>query len=474
MKRIFLFLLATCMILVACSDHEDDVTVATEPEADYTVMLYGCGGGNLDASLVYNLSQAESYGYTPRVQFTAKVKYSASVQESDEENYGGTRLYTLTENGLDDEKVAGQGFRLDDPQNIADFISETVKRLPAKHYVLVLWNHGNEFSIWDQPVAGSYPEKVAGREAVVDDNTQAEISIFELEEGLKRSGTKIDLLYWDVCLMNMIENLYQVKDNVSYVLGAAHLTSGLGGNYTQLMHALDNHPDVLEAMKEYIPATVTNWNNAEGAYNGKDLTLCDMNYMDEVVQTIKEYIDAFVELHDDLEPGSQDDLGFDYLTGTSQRNYQGEKYTYYSDGGLLYYFYDNCDGYSYSSSVDLYSAFNRLGNNMLDGHLSGLATKLRISMDKMLPVGSCAGVPNYIDRVSVGLLWMDQRHFTRDYSAYELGFIVPVFSQLYSMLKFDQVTGWSRFLKDNMRKNVGVRETEDGSYEFYEMKENEE
>lgn len=103
----FCFLLAVCLTFVSCSDDDNNEAPVSEPEADYTVMLYGCGGGNLDASLVYNLSQAESYGYTPRVQFTAKVKYSASVQESDEENYGGTRLYTLTEDGLDDEKVAG-------------------------------------------------------------------------------------------------------------------------------------------------------------------------------------------------------------------------------------------------------------------------------------------------------------------------------------------------------------------------------
>lgn len=44
--RFFLFLLAACTTLVACSDDEDDVV--SEPEADYTVMLYGCGGGNLD------------------------------------------------------------------------------------------------------------------------------------------------------------------------------------------------------------------------------------------------------------------------------------------------------------------------------------------------------------------------------------------------------------------------------------------
>lgn len=201
--RFFLFLLAACTTLVACSDDEDDVV--SEPEADYTVMLYGCGGGNLDDALAYNLAQVEAYGYTPRVRFTAKVKFSAGVQKGDEENRGGTRLYTLTEDGLTNDCVDSQGFRLDDPQNIADYIVETTKRLPAKHYILVLWNHGYDFFIFDQPVSTAYPEKVVTRELVYDDNTGEAISIFELEEGLKRSGISRYFIsysvYWGIMWM---------------------------------------------------------------------------------------------------------------------------------------------------------------------------------------------------------------------------------------------------------------------------------
>lgn len=465
--RFFLFLLAACTTLVACSDDEDDVV--SEPEADYTVMLYGCGGGNLDDALAYNLAQVEAYGYTPRVQFTAKVKFSAGVQKGDEENRGGTRLYTLTEDGLTNDCVDSQGFRLDDPQNIADYIVETTKRLPAKHYILVLWNHGYDFFIFDQPVSTAYPEKVVTRELVYDDNTGEAISIFELEEGLKRSGIKLDMVYWDVCTMNMIENIYQVKDYTDYVLGSGHLTPELGGNYAQLMHALDTHSDLLEAMKEYVPATVTLWNNTMGIYDSKDLTLCDVNYADEAVQYIKEYVDALTKLRGELELGSQNELKFHYLNGTDMiDSHSGRKAHYYSEGGILYYYYDACDGMNYASSVDLYSAFTRLGNKMLNGYLSGLATRLRISMDKMLPVSSCAGVPDYIDRISIGLLWMDKADFTFDYSSNLPDIVVPSLDKLYPMLKFDKVTGWSRFLKENVRKNVGVRLDGTGSYVYYE------
>lgn len=149
-------------------------------------------------------------------------------------------------------------------------------------------------------------------------------------------------------------------------------------------------------------------------------------------------------------------------------SHSGRKAHYYSEGGILYYYYDACDGMNYASSVDLYSAFTRLGNKMLNGYLSGLATRLRISMDKMLPVSSCAGVPDYIDRISIGLLWMDKADFTFDYSSNLPDIVVPSLDKLYPMLKFDKVTGWSRFLKENVRKNVGVRLDGTGSYVYYE------
>ncbi len=176
------------LVLVSCDRHENNGDICpTGPDADYTVMMYGCGGGDLDENMIYNLEQTESYGYTPRVHFSAKLKFSRELQE-EAGAYGGTRLFTLTENGLENECVADREFRLDDPRNIADYILDTRRRLPAKHYVLILWNHGDGFSIGDQPVEKNYPSEAGTRGVAFDDNTNENISIFELEEGLRRAG----------------------------------------------------------------------------------------------------------------------------------------------------------------------------------------------------------------------------------------------------------------------------------------------
>lgn len=143
----------------ACSDDEDPTTEQSaepepepEPDADYTVMLYGCGGGNLDDALIYNLSQVEGYGYSDKVQFTGLVKFSVPYQTGDDAQFQGTRLYSLTPTGMENERIADADYRLDNPDHLASFISDAAERMPAKRYVLVLWNHGSEFTpVYDQP-----------------------------------------------------------------------------------------------------------------------------------------------------------------------------------------------------------------------------------------------------------------------------------------------------------------------------------
>lgn len=436
-----IFFCCTTIVFTSCSDDKDELTQPTsepeeEPEADYTVMLYGCGGGNLDEALIYNLQQIEGYGYTPKVQFTAQVKYSAAWQEADDE-WKGTRLYTLTDKGFTDEQVYGQSYRLDNPDHIADFIRKTKERLPAKKYILVLWNHGSEFGLWDQPLGWSDYEETDTRGLVIDDNCSengitSAISIFELEEGMKRSGVKLDMMYWDVCMMNMIENLYQIKDYTNYVLGAAHLTPGIGGNYAALIHALENHSDIPSAMKEYIPAMMIHW----GELGICDLALTDMSKIDAVVEKFKPISERLYKSRQELEPSSQIALMYDYC----------QKY--------IYYFYEE------ASSTDLINAPRLLANNMLDGILSAKVTALILAVNEMIVEHGSINLPQGLQDISIGISWLTRTQYEYEYEG------INGYSTIYPLLRFNQVTSWSNYFKTNDMKNVEYDEENNIFYEI--------
>ncbi|MEG0889932.1 MAG: clostripain-related cysteine peptidase, partial [Bacteroides sp.] len=306
--------------------------------------------------------------------------------------------------------------------------------------------------------ADSYPEKVVNSRATVfDDNTGGEsISIFEQEEAFKRANVKLDLLYWDVCLMHNMENICQIKDYTRYVMGAAHLTAGVGGNYALLMNLLENNSNLMDAMKEYIPAMVKHWVSGEDVDDqklAKDLAISDMKYVDEVAQNMKQCVSSLIKYRDGLEPGSAKELQYYQFNGTAQVGQKGP-YPYYSSTyGKLYYFYYN------ANSVDMLSAFSRIATAVLDGQMTADVAKLKLSVDKMIPISHCAGTPNFLNRVSLGINWIDKKVF----EAVHPELPIPTLEGLYSKLRFEQMVGWSRFLKTNNMYRMPTENQPSGS-----------
>lgn len=452
--RILLWLMCFALPLGFTACNDDNAPIAEqpsepepkpEPEADYTIMLYGCGGGNLDECLLYNLSQVEGYGYSDKVQFTGMVKFSVPYQKGDMQ-YRGTRLFSLTPEGMENKRVADADYRLDNPDHLASFIRDAAERMPAKRYVLVFWNHGSEFTpVYDQPCNWSADDS---RGVVFDDNTteavtNSNISIFELEEGLKRSGIHFDLIYFDVCLMGMMENICQIADYTDYTLTASHLTPGIGGHYARLMDKLAQHSEVLPAMQEYVPMTVELWKSMDHG-SSCDLALTDTRMLPPVLEQMRNFTDALIEEYNSRQSDPVSMEEFDYIQ-------------YYS-----IYQFDEAGG---GNSIDLDHYINHLSNYCLNGTLSAQAYKLSSALKEMQPVRSGYHKDGTLPEFSVGVTWLPAQYYNNerfqlagadgqvyDYLDYAL---------LYPMLKFHQSTGWGNFLHINKCSFLQEEETAD-------------
>lgn len=68
---------------------------------------------------------------------------------------------------------------------------------------------------------------------------------------------------------------------------------------------------------------------------------------------------------------------------------------------------------------------------------------MRIALERMIPVSACHGIPDYMDRVSVGISWMGRD----DFISADQNYTIPSLDMLYPLLNFDKMTGWSHFLK---------------------------
>jgi hypothetical protein len=98
-----------------------------------------------------------------------------------------------------------------DPQTLSGFITWTHAHYPAQHYYLAIADHGR------------------GTSGVAWDNTSSKdnLTTSDLRAAL-RSGTnngqwKIDVLHYDTCLMAMLEDAYQAKDDANYMVASENL-----------------------------------------------------------------------------------------------------------------------------------------------------------------------------------------------------------------------------------------------------------
>ena len=432
-----LLMAAMCVLgFTSCSDDDDDngdsPDTPSEELADYTILLYGCGGSNLDDCLLFNLQQIDGMGYNEKVRFTGLVKFSQPYQNDVKKQ--GTRLFNMTPGGMEDSQVADISFRLKDPQNLANFIVDAQKRMPAKKYIIIFWNHGNTFDKEDNIVLDSY---TAGtRSLLYDDNTDETMSIFEVEEAMKRAenlgAQKLSLVYWDVCLMNMIENIYQIKDHTDYVMGAGHLTPGIGGNYPELINALSNNDTLEDALREYVPVVLQMWRLTEGN-DATDLSVINTAKLEPLVQGIREYSQQLYDIMS--KPDSQEALRISYVSGCTD-----EKRPFYAQTSNLYFFY------SQRTSVDLISTLTIMAHSYpgFNGTLSASATKVRKALDEATLIKASNNLPSQLEEVGIGIHWM----WTEDYEA--------TVKNVYPHLAFDKVAGWSRFMANNPWRIVSL------------------
>lgn len=278
--HLFSTILLGCWLLLAGGCSEENyyiVKPTTEPDTDtYTIMLYGTGGGNLDPELLLNLNEAIAEGVNDRVQFTAQVKFSKAWQE-EHPSFAGTlrcSLADVADGEIVPAEVLSASLPFYDPQTLADFITWSKASAPADQYILVLWNHGDGWRPkYDRP---------KGRAICFDDHLEGMpgMSLDELIEGVKRSDTHFKMVYYDACLMALIENYAALAEVADYALGSSHSTPAIGGDYAALLWNLKQSTDFEAAISTYCDDVVRHW---ELLYDAYSISLHDLSYMDEVL-----------------------------------------------------------------------------------------------------------------------------------------------------------------------------------------------
>jgi len=239
-------------------------------------MVYMDADNNLDSYASYSFGMMEQVGSTENVNVVALW----------DGLYTPAYMYKVVLGGLelvDGFELNGQEVNMGDSLTLETFVDFSLMNFQAEHYMLVLWDHGNDVSgiCWDE-----HP---------VDHLTLPEVAS-------ALSGHHIDVLSTDACLMAMVEVAYEFNQynvNSDYLVGSENYVPVAGYPYDTILSELNQNPSMteLEAV-QMITSRFAEFYEPRPHFSGgvmATLSAIDLSQADEVTSSLAILTEALME-----------------------------------------------------------------------------------------------------------------------------------------------------------------------------------
>jgi hypothetical protein len=195
--------------------------------ADWTLMVYMIANNNLSRAGWADLNEMETVGTTKAVNVVAEVKFSPDYSYDLDPQFLGNKVFRMeVDKDSDTSDVTslqgsqtGGSFNMSDPARVAEFVKWGAQLHPAKHYALVMWNHGAGY-----------------KEAFVDGDTL--LSLKDVVDGIRDSQVHLDLVGFDACLMGMQDVAYSMRGVANYLIASEEVEPGAGYPYDDILTGL--------------------------------------------------------------------------------------------------------------------------------------------------------------------------------------------------------------------------------------------
>jgi len=209
---------------------------------NWTVMVFVNAKNNLEDFGLYDVNEMEMIGSDADINIVAELGRISGHSTADGDWKGSRRYLLLKDNDTSKitSPVALEIAKTDmgDWNHLVEFARWAMSNYPARHYALVVWNHG---SGWNKDIAF---ESVKG--ISYDDETGHHITTPQMRQAMEQIG-KVDIFAMDACLMQMVEVGYEIKDYVDYVVGSEETEPADGYTYNTWLGPLAAKPGMTGA-----------------------------------------------------------------------------------------------------------------------------------------------------------------------------------------------------------------------------------
>jgi predicted lipoprotein with Yx(FWY)xxD motif len=290
-------------------------TATPEPGTDdWTIMVYLDADNNLEPYGIEDLNEMEAVNLAGTGVNVIVLLDRISGYDTSNGDWTDTRIYEVTYDpgGVSNNTIVSTelqctelGLTVDgyEELNLGDsavcegFISFCKTQYAADNYFLIYWNHG---SGWRKQVEQAVKAKTIdiplqpigndpANRAVCYDDTSGHDALYTKEIGDSLVGQGIDVVGFDACLQQMIEVVYEIRNDVSYVIGSEETEGADGWEYDTL---LSNFIASGMTQMDLVNAVVDAYETRYGAFAGATLSGVDCTQVDALMTALNNFSDA--------------------------------------------------------------------------------------------------------------------------------------------------------------------------------------
>ena len=201
-------------------------------------MVFMNADNDLEPYALFNTETIEYVGSTPAVNFLVQIDRSERY-DSSHGDWTEARRFRL----VHDEDAASIAspvlenlgeISMDDPAVLSDFLVWSIENYPARHYALIMWNHG------------------AGWSGMSNDDSSPDvydISVDDFADTLSATRSTLgigpfDIIGFDMCLMGMLEVDAAIREEALYRIGSQENEPGFGWDYESFAALLTTTPGI--------------------------------------------------------------------------------------------------------------------------------------------------------------------------------------------------------------------------------------
>jgi len=215
----------------------------SSPSPSATVLVYmngtdlesgmrGMGGGNG----TLNLNEMMRVGSTPDLNIVVQTggtkEWKTPLVSS-----ANAQRFVVRNGDLDLVENLDQ-LDIGDPQNLEDFLVWGIQSFPAKHFFVILWDHGAG-SVSQAPKKGVFGS---------DEYTHSALTLPEMVQAFRAAesatGRSFEMIGFDACLMATLEVAEALSPFAKFMVASEQLEPGAGWDYVPWLQRLADEPTV--------------------------------------------------------------------------------------------------------------------------------------------------------------------------------------------------------------------------------------